>query len=357
MAWKAGDSWRDWAPLAGRPHLPSINACEREAWSLTLWPKAGEEAGQPKRIPFLCGSWRCRRCAAWRGAVDWRRCSKAVTGRDWWLYVVLTFDPTAYADKWEAFKEAGRCWNNSLRESFRHKAGKVEYLQTWEATRNGWPHVNIVLTGDNLRDVVEAGGIQRREHRGRTCLFPREFRRWMRDAAQRAGFGPVAWAEVLAPEAKEAMAGYLVKLATELVGAANKKGDQSPVQAPRHFRRIRASRGLLPAGPKGTGDWTGAVTVGRCVQTPSAARLPGVRAQPLPATWNDVEAIQTKIANEARREAALWGKTNGNDVSVLSEEIQNATQPRGSHGANAPGKSHCYVGGPGGRAETIGDEI
>ena len=40
------------------------------------------------------------------------------------------------------------------------------------------------------------------------------------------------------------MAGYLTKLARELTGAGVKS--QVPVNAPRHFRRIRASAKLLP---------------------------------------------------------------------------------------------------------------
>lgn len=51
------------------------------------------------------------------------------------------------------------------------------------------------------------------------------------------------------------MAGYLVKLARELTGSARK--DQVPVDAPSHFRRLRASRGLLPAAFTGSGEYTG----------------------------------------------------------------------------------------------------
>jgi hypothetical protein len=43
---------------------------------------------------------------------------------------------------------------------------------------------------------------------------------------------------------QDAMCGYLVKTAKELIGAAGK--NQIPINAPRHFRRLRASRGLLP---------------------------------------------------------------------------------------------------------------
>ena len=38
---------------------------------------------EPVRRRFLCGSWRCRRCARWRGALDWARCAAAVSSRGW----------------------------------------------------------------------------------------------------------------------------------------------------------------------------------------------------------------------------------------------------------------------------------
>jgi len=56
------------------------------------------------------------------------------------------------------------------------------------------------------------------------------------------GFGFCKWLEPL--RSQEAMAGYITKLGLELTGAHHK--NQVPVNAPRHFRRIRASRGLLP---------------------------------------------------------------------------------------------------------------
>ena len=56
------------------------------------------------------------------------------------MYCVLTFDPAAFGDRWEAYREGGKCWNNSLREAFRRSVGAVDYLQTWESTRRGWPH-------------------------------------------------------------------------------------------------------------------------------------------------------------------------------------------------------------------------
>ena len=43
----------------------------------------------------------------------------------------------------------------------RAKVGRFEYLQTWERTLRGWPHVNLVLSGDQLRSWVEGDGVVR----------------------------------------------------------------------------------------------------------------------------------------------------------------------------------------------------
>ena len=72
------------------------------------------------------------------------------------MYCVLTFDPAAFGDRWEAYREGGKCWNYSLREAFRRSVGAVDYLQTWESTRRGWPHLNLILSGDRLREAVDA---------------------------------------------------------------------------------------------------------------------------------------------------------------------------------------------------------
>jgi hypothetical protein len=65
---------------------------------------------------------------------------------------------------------------------------------------------------------------------------------WFDPACRDVGFGFCKWAEPL--KDKERMAGYVTKLGLELTGAHHK--DQVPVNAPKNFRRIRASRGLLP---------------------------------------------------------------------------------------------------------------
>jgi hypothetical protein len=52
------------------------------------------------------------------------------------------------------------------------------------------------------------------------------------------------WVEIV--DSREAVSAYLVKVADEMSRATLKDGDQRPLGAPPHFRRIRTSRGLLP---------------------------------------------------------------------------------------------------------------
>ena len=300
----------------------SAVACERAAWSLLTWRKAdfdaatgqlAQGAAPPAFQPFLCGSWRCARCRRWRGAVDWSRASCAILERPWWLYVVLTFDPARWASAEAAYLGAGKCWDEHLRQALRGRAAGFAYLQTWEATRAGWPHVNLLLTGDRLRAWVESLGIARETTTSsmglaRSTLLPRRWRRWLRAAALRSGFGPVVWAEVVAPENGAALAGYLTKLARELVGEGG-KDYQTPFEAPKGFRRLRASRGVLPPGPgcRGAGFVTGAV-VRRASGIGDAPRRTGERAPGTPTTWGDVLVALTA---KAEREALRWSEASG----------------------------------------------
>lgn len=276
-AWSPGCG-RPWTELHGRTRCSSVVACEQEAWTLATWRLDGQ--GEALAAPLLCGSWRCRRCARWRGAVDWTRISRAVTSRSWWLYAVLTFNPAEYLGSFQAYKLAGEVWDHGLRRAierqirgraadratlFADRAGeRLEYVQTWERHRNGWPHVNVMLTSPNLRAIVEAWGVESRRHgkTGRWCRFPKRWRGWLREKAVKAGFGRSVWVEVIDDQhGAEAMSNYLVKLARELTGAVEKQaepgaggelgdGGQSPLNAPVHFRRIRTSRSLLPKAEK-----------------------------------------------------------------------------------------------------------
>ena len=76
--------------------------------------------------------------------------------------------------------------------------------------------------------------------------------RWLEPNARACGFGMRTWLEPVRDEG--AMAAYTVKLAGEMGKAC-----QVPLNAPRHYRRLRASHGLLPPRPKNP-DITGRLT-------------------------------------------------------------------------------------------------
>jgi hypothetical protein len=322
--WQPGDPLESWRDLPGRYPLKSVIACERQSWTLLSWQEGARldsETGEltceglqePTKRPFLCGSWKCRRCALWRGAVDWARCRAAVESRPWWLYCVLTFDPSSWRERWDAYQEAGRLWNNHLREALRSRLRRapVAYLQTWEAHKSRWPHVNMILSGDELRaDVERSGPLKTREVVGaggsvRRATWPPAWRRWFRGAAERAGFGRIAWVEIIDHANPDAMAGYLCKLARELTGApGGSKGEQSPTDAPPGFRRIRASRGLLPPGPEtGAEGWTGALVTYDSHLPQQPRRRTRERQPRMPATW--LEAMSAFDAR-AKRAVADW---------------------------------------------------
>jgi hypothetical protein len=356
-SWRPGDPVERWQPMAGRLRLKSVEACEREDWSLLSWPsdvswdpKTGEisnpSGSEPVRRRFLCGSWRCRRCSRWRGAIDWARCAEAVASRTWWLYLVLTFDPAAYSGPWEAFQQAGQNWHHHLKPALQAKGGKLAYLQTWEQHQSGWPHANLILTGDRLQRFVEQLGIEdgsvTKHGKTRRTKFPRGFRDWLVSKATAAGFGSVLWVEVIDDEVPEALAGYLTKLARELTGApGGAKGDQSPTMAPRHFRRIRASRGLLPkalaTAGTGKGKYTGCLSRTRTGTDPTPRRATGQRRELVKAAWSEVvAAIEAEESRQRRtqdvrhevQDGVQMDSTNGlQDAMKAILDYIDASQP------------------------------
>lgn len=257
--------------------------------------------------PFRCRNYRCRRCSASVAYSDFTRIEAAAVSRDRWLYVVLTFDPSDFATPWEAYKAAGRLWDVRLRRALERAYGRLDYLQTFERHRNGWPHVNLLMRSEALLEAVDAEGVELRPvdpRNPRTCRvarFPR-WRPWLARAAPAMGFGRRVWVEVV--EDTSAMAAYLTKVAGELCRAYLKAGDQRPIGAPRHWRRIRASRGLLPPRPKGAPDWTGVLAT-----RPVASYVdPG--SGELVASWSDVaEAQRAAWARRVGESADRWART------------------------------------------------
>jgi len=133
-----------------------------------------------------------------------------------------------YPSRHELFKITKKHWSR-LRQRFVHRFGPIQYIQTWEITQKGEPHCNVLISCQPLHAAVLDNH--------------REVKwKWLEPAVVKWGFGRICYLEAMKSHTR--MAGYLTKLAKELTGAGVKC--QVPVSAPRHFRRLRASQGLLP---------------------------------------------------------------------------------------------------------------
>lgn len=296
------------------------------SYSIVAWRRDGE--GRATAFPCLCKSWRCDAGCAWKVArEDYRRIETAATSRRDWVYLVLTLDPREHRDRWAAFRVGGLLWDKRLRRRLEREHGRLEYVQTWEQHRSGFPHVNILLRSPALLDRVRELGIERRTAKGphgeRRALFPL----WRRDLARLApecGFGLRVWAELIEPESAQGMAAYLAKhaLASELTRAHTKHGDQRPKEAPRHFRRVRSSRGLLPPRKTSSGQWTGFLVkqpVERIVdRTTGEISLDEEQVAQL---W--VQSHHTDVRTSIRRAVRAWRERWGECGSDPSDEGEN----------------------------------
>lgn len=256
-------------PLATIPRdaPKSVWACMLGAWSMVTLDRASGELAAHR---FRCRSWRCPECRYDVARGDFARILGALEGRTGagreWLLVTLTFDPRRYRSRWDAYRAGGRCWQRlryrlARRYGSRSAPARIRYVQVWEQHRSGWPHVHLALSCPELVQDVRTRGVRgvRFDVRAdrRIPLWA-----WKRDVldtlATACGFGIVS--DVQFPRAKEGgVAGYFAKLSAELVGVF----DQRPVEAPRGFRRLRASLRLLPQRRQPTGRY-----LGRLVQRP-----------------------------------------------------------------------------------------
>lgn len=210
--------------------MRSVEACQCQEWHLHTWPlDTGHDEGC-ERKPFVCGSWRHEGpCQQGVQEMDFHRILCGLKKFPRWVYIVLTFHLKNERDRWHSFFKAGKCWDK-LRKRLDWRYGRLWYIQTWEQHKKGGCHCNLVLSNEEIYSAVIADWRSWRK----TVLKPQ---------AVASGFGYVCW--VAACDWKqEELAGYLAGKVHELSGAPQK--GQVPLDAPRHFRRLRSSPGLLP---------------------------------------------------------------------------------------------------------------
>ena len=162
-----------------------------------------------------------------RGAQDYERVRKAMEAHQNWVHITLTFEDHKTVSAYKRYKEGFLHWS-VLRKRIIREFGPIRYIQTWERHKSGIPHCHLAVS--NFYMYHEATG---------SSLT--NWWRMLRQDAMATGFGRRGWLEPLRPG--HHFGAYLTKLANELIGAGTK--DQVPENAPPHFRRIRATQGLL----------------------------------------------------------------------------------------------------------------
>ncbi|MCK4792280.1 MAG: hypothetical protein KAV87_51600 [Desulfobacteraceae bacterium] len=222
----------------GEKPLPGASksqyACYSGRWSIKTWRK--DLSGDPNYMRFRCNSWRhAGPCRKHRAAEDFARISQGLSERSSWTYIVLTYaDRTGTPEDIYALITRGM---QSFRQWLTRQYGKHDYIILVEQHKDGFPHVNMLIHNTAL-------------HLATAEQF-RATRRDARKAAIRSGFGKVFWIDNVDMSKSENMAGYLAKLGADAQDVGKVAGElgkvsQVPLAAPKRFRRLRASRGLLP---------------------------------------------------------------------------------------------------------------
>jgi hypothetical protein len=206
--------------------LRYINACENKDWTLVLLNKKSSELSL---VCFKCKSWRhAGECSRARGALDFVRIKNAIKKLgDSWMYMVLTFDRSK--SLFDSYRAILDCWDK-FRKRLTREFGVFKYIVLIEQHGDGFPHCNVLIQNDRLYEACKEDGWKKL----RLSWFDRHI--------QESGFGWKYWLEPM--RSKEAISGYFVKLVGQMVGEFTKPS-QNPVSAPKGFRRLRASKGLL----------------------------------------------------------------------------------------------------------------
>lgn len=166
---------------------------------------------------------------------------------DGWSHVTLTFARQRERTIASTYRVGYQCWS-ALRKRITRRYVDLDYIQTWERHQSGFPHMHMAARCYPLQEGCQNYALSPADKEYGYLNFVD----LLQADAVACGFGSRGWIDPISDV--EAMSGYLVKLAREITGAGIKS--QIPTNAPPHFRRIRASRGVL-APPHKDPDITG----------------------------------------------------------------------------------------------------
>lgn len=222
-----------------------------------------------------CGSWRCPTCAVRRRRQVMRRLAMGIDRAANPRFLTLT---SPAADSHEASLRLLTKRFEKLRRIVRRRGwrGEFEYGGVVEFTKRGIAHFHVLLRGPWLLQAT-----------------------WSSLAVE-AGFGEVVWIE---RASKGKLAGYVTKSLTGVnepgLPGYLSKALAAPAAFPRHFRRVRFSRGWSP-------DWVTRRRRDPAKDGPSPwERVPG--GSPLMRTYGLLMAESSRLAASAETSSAGGG--------------------------------------------------
>lgn len=231
-----------------------VRACQSKAWTVRLWPKKDPQNAQ--NVCYACRSWRCPGdCARANAAQLFARLTTSIARiPDYWSFVTLTLNPRRFKTRSAMYQEASRAWTR-FRHALKHRFGYDEFLIVFEiSVRAKALHIHGIVRSKRLASVLALQPGERPQFStcpktGKPKRLPTAGERgiwktWLKPTAIKCGFGFKC--DISAVNDQAAMNGYLVKssnISGELSQTNSK--DQLPIDAPKGFRRVRASRGFL----------------------------------------------------------------------------------------------------------------
>jgi hypothetical protein len=223
------DKWPHASPFS------SVRACQKGSWMLWTYNKQRKEL---KARQYKCDSWRHEgECSRRRNQQDFARICQAIDDRgvDKCTYVVLTVNRKDFRDPVSAYLEWKSCWAK-LRKRLVREYGKLEYVMTMERHRDGFPHGNLIIYNQGIYDAAKGYHDAKSRH---ADLRTTEKETRLSPHVTASGFGKIFWMDPIRSSSE--IAAYIMKIVGEVA-----KEEQLPINAPRHFRRIRSSNGFLP---------------------------------------------------------------------------------------------------------------
>jgi hypothetical protein len=232
----------------------SVEACQNNEWHLKLYNKKTEEW---LNVPFRCHSWRCRSCGSKVAKRDYTRTFEGLQKHGQWAFLVLTLHVTEFRKKNLTNEFAYKVINKNffkLRRRIEREYGRFDYIRVIERTpKNSFPHVNVIF---HCPELFKKFGDDDAIHRWN--------KRWLTVHARQSGFGIKH--SVSFCDNRQRVANYIAKtgLFTTIAKEVSKQ-TQVPFDAPAYFKRLGATRGLLPSlNKKHSSDWSGLLVKSPC---------------------------------------------------------------------------------------------